>query len=235
MVLAGLTWVAGRFGVWGANVAGFGVGVGVGVVWVGVAFECGGAGSGLLRTDTRIYQLLAGALLALTPAVVVRWRRVDWLAGPVALVALVGLVVLATDVVSVRPVGRGVVAAVLTVVLVVGLERGPGVVRSVFSWRPVVELGRISYGTYLWHWPVIVIVGRLGDFGAWQVAVLSVVVSTGLAAGSALLLELPLRESVTLDRVPRVVVAAGLSVSLLGGLVLVDRVPGWWPGVGWFG
>lgn len=120
----------------------------------------------------------------------------------------------------------------LTVVLVVGLERGPGVVRSVFSWRPVVELGRISYGTYLWHWPVIVIVGRLGDFGAWQVAVLSVVVSTGLAAGSALLLELPLRESVTLDRVPRVVVAAGLSVSLLGGLVLVDRVPGWWPGSG---
>jgi peptidoglycan/LPS O-acetylase OafA/YrhL len=232
LVLAGLTWVAGRFGVWGRNVL-RGLVLVLGLVSFGWAWHLSvvAPDRAYYGTDTRIYQLLAGALLALTPAVVVRWRRVDWLAGPVALVALVGLVVLATDVVSVRPVGRGVVAAVLTVVLVVGLERGPGVVRSVFSWRPVVELGRISYGTYLWHWPVIVIVGRLGDFGAWQVAVLSVVVSTGLAAGSALL-ELPLRESVTLDRVPRVVVAAGLSVSLLGGLVLVDRVPGWWPGSG---
>jgi hypothetical protein len=35
--------------------------------------------------------------------------------------------------------------------------------------------------------------------------------------------------------VPRVVVAAGLSVSLLGGLVLVDRGAGLVAGVGWFG
>ena len=31
-----------------------------------------------------------------------------------------------------------------------------GPVVRVLSWDPVVYLGRISYGTYLWHWPIIV-------------------------------------------------------------------------------
>src|SRR5690606_1918447 len=121
-------------------------------------------------------------------------------AAAAALVTLIGLVVVATDVVPGRPVLRGVMAAVLTVTLIVSLERGTGAVRSFLGWKPMVELGRISYGTYLWHWPVIVVVGRLGDFSPWRMVVIAVVVSSGLAALSALVVELPFRQSDRLDR-----------------------------------
>jgi peptidoglycan/LPS O-acetylase OafA/YrhL len=181
-------------------------------------------------TDARVYQLLAGALVALTPALVTRARRLDVLAGPLAGGAVLGLLVASTDVLEVRPVFRGVIACVLTVALIVGLERAASPVRSFLSWRPMVELGRVSYGTYLWHWPVIIVAGRLADLDPFRLSVVAIAVSTGLAALSATLVEQPFRESATLDRVPRVVVVAGLSISLLGGLVVVDRAATTWSG-----
>jgi peptidoglycan/LPS O-acetylase OafA/YrhL len=175
-------------------------------------------------TDARAYQLLLGAALALAPSLVVRWPRLDRLAGVAAGASLVLLCVLATSYVGPRPVLRGIAAALLTTGLIVALERADSPVRRFASWTPMVELGRISYGTYLWHWPVIVVLQRLGGFSTWQVAVLAVVLATGLAALSALLVELPLRRPSPLDRMPRVVVVGGLAVSLLGGLVLVEPV-----------
>ncbi len=172
-------------------------------------------------TDARVYQLLAGALVAMTPSLATRFRRLDRLAGPVALVALVGLVVVATDVVPGRPVLRGVLTCGLTVALLISLERGGGAARTLLAHKPMVELGRISYGTYLWHWPVIVIAGRLGDFGPWQMVVIASVVASGLAALSAMLVELPVREPGRLDRVPRVVIVSGLASSLVLALVVV--------------
>jgi peptidoglycan/LPS O-acetylase OafA/YrhL len=52
--------------------------------------------------------------------------------------------------------GGALVVAVTAVVLVVALEHAHGgAVARVLSLRPVVGLGVISYGFYLWHWPIL--------------------------------------------------------------------------------
>jgi hypothetical protein len=91
----------------------------------------------------------------------------------------------------------------------------------VFAAAPVRYLGQISYGTYLWHYPVILVIRQFADIGPLALLVTAGVVATGLAALSQRLLELPIRRSPRLARHARAVLAAGLAASVLAGLVLL--------------
>ena len=109
-------------------------------------------------TFSRMFELLAGALLAC--ALLRRIRlRAAWVRGIADALAVVGLAVSVVfwNVATVRstwmyPVGFLVVAA-CTVGLILGALQG-GLVTRVLAVRPLVELGRISYGVYLLHWPI---------------------------------------------------------------------------------
>jgi peptidoglycan/LPS O-acetylase OafA/YrhL len=70
-----------------------------------------------------------------------------------------------------------------------------GLVGRVLATRPLRVLGRISYGVYLFHWPVIVALtpGRTGLSG-WVLDILRVVVTLVLATCSFVLVEQPIRE-----------------------------------------
>lgn len=168
-------------------------------------------------TDARVYQLLLGVLIALV------MRRAASTTGRergIALgtteVGLVFLVVVATPIVDVAPWARGFLAALASCLVLVGLERRR---RGPAHWllaRPtMVRLGRISYGTYLWHWPVIYALTRLLDLSPPVLTAVAAVTATALAALSALVVEDPLRRSPRLDPRPRAVVATGLAVSVL--------------------
>jgi peptidoglycan/LPS O-acetylase OafA/YrhL len=175
-------------------------------------------------TDTRLYQLLAGALLTATLAFTSR-RLARRSAHLVAVVGMVGLVVVASGLVDLSPSWRGIGATVASILILGGLaqaEQSP--LSRLLSLKPIAYLGRISYGTYLWHWPVIVALRTVLDTGPLPVAILAFGIATGLAALSAELLELPIRRSPRLDRFTWPVVLAGLSVSALVAASVVPNV-----------
>jgi peptidoglycan/LPS O-acetylase OafA/YrhL len=187
-------------------------------------------------TEARLYQLLAGSLLALAfrrvgRAGVRRLRPTRAATSIVAFASLAGMVVTASSAVDLTPSQRGLLATVFGVGLIASLagdpgERGrrAGAAVRLFSLPPLVYLGKISYGTYLWHWPVIVLLDELVRPPTPVRTLLVAGMSTMFAAASYHMLERPIRAPRLrpVFRVPAV--ATGLSVSVVAALLVVPPV-----------
>lgn len=185
-----------------------------------------------MGTDTKVFEPMAGALLALC---VVQGRGATWArrAAPALGWAAVALLALLTPWLA-GPKGAtavyyqgGAVAFVgLAAVLVAALAIGQVPLLSpALSWATPVYLGRISYGIYLWHWPVTLV---LVDQGTWSPARSAAILTCSilLASISYHLVEKPVRTGrLTSRRGPARVMLTGLgataalalAASVLGG------------------
>ena len=102
-------------------------------------------------------------------------------------------------------------------ILAAGVRSG-GVGR-LLSWRPLQGLGRLSYGWYLWHWPVLLLGTTVTLAGRPVPPALWVVLSLLLALVSYHALEAPLRRSVWVQRRPLATVL--VAVVLMAMVVLL--------------
>ena len=154
-------------------------------------------------TDTRAHELLVGALLAVvltrSPGLAARARAQIRVAGLVATVVVLWFLTHASD--TSRSLYRGgffgfAIATAVVVASVVDAEAG--VVRRVLSWAPIRATGRISYGLYLWHWPVLLWLNpdRTGLDGSGLLA-LRVAVTFASATASYVVIERPVRAGVS--------------------------------------
>src|SRR5579872_3285834 len=149
-------------------------------------------------TDTRAFELMIGALLAFwidryalsgVPGSVVDW----------AAAAAIGLFIAACVLLSGPPHwlfqgGLLVIAFLVAIVIASACRPGRGPLRTLLSLRPVRFIGRISYGLYLWHWPVIVyITSSTTGLPGWAVDVVRVAVMVASSTISYYLVELPIR------------------------------------------
>ena len=65
--------------------------------------------------------------------------------------------------------------------------------RAMLGWRPLVEIGRRSYGLYLWHWPVFVI-GHVYHSGSWPKFLLAAGVTAAITEACYRFVETPVRK-----------------------------------------
>ena len=151
-------------------------------------------------TDTRMFALLVGAAMALPlprrlAVTTARWHPMvtttivgviaavlagSWFIGGKHLGFLVG--------------GGLLIHSALAAIAVALLAASHGHAARVLSVAPLVWLGQRSYGLYLWHYPVIRLIGpRLGEIGGVARDVTVVAASVLLAEASYRLIEHPIR------------------------------------------
>ena len=180
----------------------------IAVVW--------GADAAYWATPARLAEILVGALLACW---VGRGGVVPAGARHVALPALAVIVALS----CVLPSGSGPayegalpLVAVVSGVVLWSLQV-PGAVHSVLSVRPLVGLGKISYGVYLYHWPIDTLLRergwRLDTVGGFAVAF---GLTLALTLVSYVALEQPVRRATWQPRLTMAAAAAATAcVALL--------------------
>ncbi|MCA2212134.1 acyltransferase family protein [Jidongwangia harbinensis] len=151
-------------------------------------------------TDTRAFSLLLGALVATGP---VRTALARVAAGPRAgavpavLLAGIGTAWCRTDGTgSMWLFTGGLFLHSLAGALLIGLcVSAPGtVVARALAWQPLRWLGLISYGVYLWHWPIVVLLpASAAGLDGWVRTAAVCAGAIGLAAASKYLVEDPIR------------------------------------------
>jgi peptidoglycan/LPS O-acetylase OafA/YrhL len=151
-------------------------------------------------TDTRAQALLIGALLGMI-----------WLRHPVVTnavgravlngAALIALVLLGwcwstttDDADWLYRGGFGVTAILVAVVIASAVQPRAGPVGRALSVTPLRVVGKISYGLYLWHWPVyVVLTPARVDLNDGALFAVRIVVTFALATLSYVLVERPIR------------------------------------------
>jgi peptidoglycan/LPS O-acetylase OafA/YrhL len=179
-----------------------------------------------LGTHVRAQEILIGSLVAL----VVRTRHCDVMhrvaarAWPVAVIGLAAAWWWASETDRWLPRGGLAIHAVATATLILAATM-PGVLGTALSWRPLTALGRISYGVYLYHWPLYLWISprRLG-LDPWPTTAVRVAVTLMLATASYVLLERRIMAGSGSARRTAGVGVGALAVASVMALVLVPRV-----------
>ncbi len=143
----------------------------------------------------------------------------------VTTVSVLALGFIATSYVHLDAIQRGIAVTITTCLILVAIEASDGgIVKRLLSIPPIVYLGKISYGTYLWHWIVILVVLRYFHISPLSTVAIACLVATGLASLSFQLLEHPIRAWGVLDRHRATVIASGLAISVVSALVVIPKI-----------
>lgn len=217
----------------------------ISAVVMALLFDPGAPSRAYFGTDARAHELLVGALLGIgltmRPSLTKDRGKAAGLAAAAGLVALGAALVAVPDSWSWYYRGGSLLLALIVAVLLWAVESRPiSIVGRALSLAPLRWLGQISYGIYLWHWPVIVFSGLgLAALLASPVAPLirssiglnlvRILLTVALATVSFYVVEQPIRRGrlLSLKLTNRWVLALApiAMIATAAGSIMLTRVP----------
>jgi peptidoglycan/LPS O-acetylase OafA/YrhL len=147
-------------------------------------------------TDTRAFLLLMGILLALVWPWIERMRRAVPLLELLGVAALVGTVLLFRQMQDFNPTlyrGGDLAAAFCFVVLIAAVAHPQTGIGNALGIAPLRWIGERSYGIYLWHWPIIVLLAGVNTHPNFGVVAAEAALVLAAATLSFRFIEEPIR------------------------------------------
>jgi peptidoglycan/LPS O-acetylase OafA/YrhL len=167
-------------------------GIAASAALMGVLYHASDPSRAYYGTDTRLHALLMGCLVAVLLPLepFSAWIRPSQgslrrknAVGVTALVAVVALVVVGGERARLMY-PFGFLAAEAATAVMIGVALVPGALASLLVRRDMRWLGTRSYGIYLWHWPIVVLL-RPGTRADWPAApAAAAIVGGGLVLGA---------------------------------------------------
>jgi peptidoglycan/LPS O-acetylase OafA/YrhL len=147
-------------------------------------------------TDTRAFLLLMGILLALVWPRIERMRRAVPLIELLGIAALVGTVLLFLRMQDFNPTlyrGGDLAAAFCFVVLIAAVAHPRTGIGQAVGVAPLRWVGERSYGIYLWHWPIILLLAGVNTRPGIGIVVAAAAIVLAAATLSYRYVEQPIR------------------------------------------
>jgi peptidoglycan/LPS O-acetylase OafA/YrhL len=202
-------------------------------IWTAILYTPGADPSRVYYgTDTRAQELLTGALLAFVCVIAGRytlrspWRGIAGFTGLVALGWTFALFAIVDDRTTWLYQGGLLLFSFAVALVILAAIQPRGILPDVLSLRPLRWLGTISYGLYLWHWPIYVAVTstRTGLDGT-PLLLLRLALTVAVSTASYYLVEAPIRHRTFRPRTLALTIPAVVAVTVTVILVTTSATP----------